>query len=53
MNKLAIKRIAVEFFYWWYNSPGTNTEQGFEEWAEGPGKDLVEGCLIKDQSGLN
>ena len=24
--------VAVEFFYWWHNQPGTNTEQGFDEW---------------------
>lgn len=24
--------VAVEFFYWWHNQPGTNTAQGFDEW---------------------
>lgn len=26
------KRIAVSFFYYWHNQPGTNTDQGFDEW---------------------
>lgn len=26
------KKIVTEFFYWWSNHPGTNTEQGFETW---------------------
>jgi len=26
------KQIATEFYYWWHNQPGTNTEQGFDEW---------------------
>lgn len=24
--------VAVEFFYWWHNQPGSNTAQGFDEW---------------------
>lgn len=30
----AIKRIACDFFCWWYKKSGTNTEQGFDEWAK-------------------
>jgi len=26
------KAIAVDFFHWWHNQPGTNTEQGFDDW---------------------
>lgn len=26
------KKNATEFFYWWYNQGGTNTQQGFDEW---------------------
>jgi hypothetical protein len=27
------KRIATEFFFWWYNSKGANTYGGFDEWC--------------------
>lgn len=27
-----IKTITTHFYYHWRNSPGTNTEQGFDEW---------------------
>lgn len=27
-----IKELAVTFFFDWYNSPGTNSYQGFDEW---------------------
>ena len=27
-----LKKHCTEFFYWWYNQGGTNTEQGFDEW---------------------
>ena len=31
-----LKRYSTAFFYWWYNQPGANTEQGFDQWvAEG------------------
>ena len=34
-NREYAKRVATEFYYWWHNQPGTNTEQGFEEfWRE-------------------
>ena len=26
------KKSACRFFRWWWNQPGTNTEQGFDEW---------------------
>jgi hypothetical protein len=28
LNK-RIKEFATNFFYWWYNQPGTNTDEGF------------------------
>ena len=28
------KQIACEFFRWWHNQPGSNTEQGFGDWWE-------------------
>lgn len=30
----AVKEIATEFFYWWYNQPGSNTKEGFDDWWE-------------------
>jgi len=33
-GKLIHKQISVEFFRWWYNQPGNNTEQGFDDWWE-------------------
>lgn len=27
-----IRDIATEFFRSWYNAPGSNTDQGFDEW---------------------
>ena len=27
-----LKEISCAFFRWWYNAPGNNTEQGFDEW---------------------
>lgn len=29
-----IKDVATEFFYHWYNAPGNNTQQGFDDWWE-------------------
>jgi len=29
-----LKKISCAFFRSWYNSPGNNTEQGFDEWWE-------------------
>lgn len=33
-----IRGVAVEFFCWWYNQPGSNTAQGFDDWWEKYGK---------------
>lgn len=30
--KKDLKAVCVKFFYWWYNQPGSNTEQGFDDW---------------------
>jgi len=27
-----LKTISTEFFYWWYNSPGENTQDAFDTW---------------------
>lgn len=29
-----VRKITLDFFYHWWNSKGTNTEQGFDEWFE-------------------
>jgi DNA repair exonuclease SbcCD ATPase subunit len=29
-----IKKVAVDFFYWWHNQLGNNTEAGFDEYAK-------------------
>lgn len=29
-----VRKIALDFFYHWWNAKGTNTEQGFDEWFE-------------------
>jgi hypothetical protein len=26
------KQIAIDFFYWWHNQPGCNTDSGFDKW---------------------
>ena len=28
-----VKRETCAFFYWWYNQPGANTEQGYDQWV--------------------
>lgn len=33
-RKVEVKDIATSFFYDWYNSPGSNTGQGFDDWWE-------------------
>lgn len=33
-NESDVKKIAINFFYHWYNTPGTNTEEGFDDWFE-------------------
>ena len=27
-----VRKFSIEFFYYWWNSKGNNTEQGFDEW---------------------
>jgi hypothetical protein len=34
LTEQQIKELAIKFFYDWYNSPGANTEQGFDAWWE-------------------
>lgn len=34
LTEKQIKELAIRFFYDWYNSPGSNTEQGFDAWWE-------------------
>jgi len=29
-----MKEHAIAFFTWWWNQPGTNTEQGYDEWVK-------------------
>jgi hypothetical protein len=29
-----VRQISLDFFYHWWNSKGTNTEQGFDKWFE-------------------
>jgi len=29
-----LKEVATEFYYFWHNAPGTNTQQGFDDWWE-------------------
>jgi len=38
-DKLIHKQIACDFFRWWYNQPGSNTEQGFDDWWENQQKE--------------
>ena len=35
------REIAIQFFYWWHNQPGTNTMQGFGDWLEFEGRALL------------
>lgn len=32
IDKETAREIATKFFYWWYNQPGANTQQGFDKW---------------------
>lgn len=36
-----LKKVAVTFFRWWWNQPGNNTDDGFDQWAAGPGAPLI------------
>jgi len=29
-----LRKLCLDFFYYWYNAPGNNTEQGFDKWFE-------------------
>jgi hypothetical protein len=29
-----LKKFCVEFFRWWWNQPGTNTECGYDVWRK-------------------
>ena len=29
-----LKSLATDFFHWWHNQPGTNTQDGFDEWMK-------------------
>jgi hypothetical protein len=29
-----LKIICTDFYRWWHNQPGTNTDQGFDEWLK-------------------
>lgn len=36
------KELCTKFFYWWYNQKGSNTDQGFDDWAKtNEGKNLI------------
>lgn len=37
-----IKQLVTAFFFWWWNHPGTNTDEGFDEWAKTDGKKQIE-----------
>ena len=36
-----IKELCTTFFRWWWNQPGNNTDQGFDEWAKKDGKKFI------------
>ena len=33
-SEAEVRQISLDFFYHWWNSKGTNTEQGFDKWFE-------------------
>lgn len=37
------KAIATEFYYWWHNQPGSNTQDGYDDWWRLKGKDRFGG----------
>lgn len=45
-----LKPAFVAFFCWWWNQPGTNTEQGFDDWAAGPGAAILASLNAKEPS---
>lgn len=34
MSTELIKNLCTSFYRWWHNQPGSNTEQGFDEWFQ-------------------
>ena len=32
LDEGTLKEIATDFFRWWHNQPGANTDQGFDKW---------------------
>lgn len=36
-----LKDFTTKFFYDWYNSPGTNTQDGYDTWFESTGKSML------------
>lgn len=34
LGKEIAKKIATDFYYWWHNQPGTNTQDGFDSFWE-------------------
>lgn len=34
IDKEKAKQIATTFYRWWHNQPGTNTDDGFDQWYE-------------------
>jgi hypothetical protein len=38
------KRDCVEFFQWFWNQPGTNAEQGYDEWRASLGEKNPDKC---------
>ena len=37
MNRDQLKEICTDFYYWWHNQPGANTQQGFDDWMKTTG----------------
>jgi len=37
----ALKAVCTGFFRYWWNKPGANTNEGYDDWAAGEGKPLV------------
>lgn len=33
-EKAALREVAVTFFYWWHNQPGSNTADAFDDWLK-------------------
>lgn len=46
MDKGIFKKVATEFFYYWWNAEGNNTAEGFDKWWNDKGKELVKNCSI-------